>query len=86
MHNDSLGLSERMVGAQFLPQKYFHIAGKHRSVQSLAFISKNRTKLLFAGTDHGLFCSKDLGASWIELKQGLFSQNIRVLAVNPKDI
>ncbi|SVB12230.1 uncharacterized protein METZ01_LOCUS165084, partial [marine metagenome] len=85
MHNDSLGLSKRMVEGQFLPEKYFHVAGKHRAVQSLAFISKKKTTLIFAGTNHGLFRSDDGGQSWIELKQGLFSQNIRDLAVDPKD-
>jgi len=85
MHNDSLGLSQRMVGSQFLPEKYFHVSGTHRSVQSLAFVSKNKTKLIFVGTDHGLFRSNDGGQSWVELKQGLFSQNILVLAVDPKN-
>ena len=74
-----------MVEGKFLPKKYFHVAGAHRSIQSLAFISKKKTTLIFAGTNHGLFRSNDGGQSWIELKQGLFSQNIRDLVVDPKD-
>ena len=85
MHTDSLGLSKRMIGGQFLPEKYFHVAGTHRSIQSLAYIPDDKQSLLFAGTDHGLFRSIDSGKSWVELKQGLFSQDIRTIAVNPKD-
>ena len=85
MHTDSLELSKRMIGGQFLPKKYFHVAGSHRSIQSLAFILKKNIPLLFAGTDHGLFRSFDSGKSWVELKQGLFSQDIRALAVNPNN-
>ncbi|SVA42551.1 uncharacterized protein METZ01_LOCUS95405, partial [marine metagenome] len=85
MHTDSLELSKRMVGGQFLPKKYFYVAETHRSIQSLAFISNNKTPLLFAGTDHGLFRSIDSGKNWVESKQGLFSQDIRALATNPKN-
>jgi len=74
-----------MVGGQFLPKKYFHVAGTHRSIQALAFISDDKTPLLFAGTDHGLYRSIDSGKNWIESKQGLFGQDIRTLAANPKN-
>lgn len=85
MHADTLELDQRMIGGRFLPDKYFRVVGAHRSVQSLAVISEKETSILFAGTDHGLFRSNDSGQSWVELKQGLFSQDIRVLAVNPQD-
>ena len=74
-----------MVGGQFLPEKYFHIAGVNRSIQSLAYAPNDTKPILFAGTDHGLFRSIDSGENWIESKQGLFSQDIRALAVDPKD-
>jgi len=85
MHTDSLELSKRMVGGQFLPEKYFHIAGINRSIQSLTYIPNEKQPVLFAGTDHGLFRSIDSGENWTESKQGLFSQDIRALAVDPKD-
>ena len=85
MHTDSLELSKRMVGGEFLPNKYFYVAGADRSIQSLAYINDKKQLVLFVGTDHGLFRSIDLGESWIESKQGLFSQDIRALAADPKD-
>jgi photosystem II stability/assembly factor-like uncharacterized protein len=85
MHTDSLDLSKRMVGGKFLPKKYFHVAGINRSIQSLAYIPYEKQYIIFAGTDHGLFRSIDSGKNWIESKKGLFSQNIRALAVNSKN-
>jgi len=85
MHSDSLELEKRMIAGRFLPEQYFNVAGARRVVQSLAAISEKDTLVLFAGTDHGLFRSGDSGQSWVELKEGLFSHDIRVLTVNPKD-
>ena len=85
MHTDSLDLSKRMVGGEFLPEKYFYVAGTNRSIQSLAYIAHKKQLVLFAGTDHGLFRSIDSGKSWVESKQGLFSQDIQALAVDPKN-
>ena len=85
MHTDSLELSKKTIGGQFLPEKYFHVAGAKRSIQTLAFISEAKPSLLLTGTNHGLFRSIDLGKNWEELKQGLFSQDIRAIAVNPKN-
>ena len=85
MHADSLELDKKMIEGKFLPNKYFQVVGAHRSVQSLAVISENEASIIFAGTDHGLFRSNDSGQSWVELKEGLFSQDIRVLAINPQD-
>jgi photosystem II stability/assembly factor-like uncharacterized protein len=85
MHTDSLELSKRMVGGKFLPDKYFHVVGINRSIQSLAYIPNEKKYIFFAGTDHGLFRSIDSGETWVESKKGLFSQNIRALAVDSKD-
>jgi photosystem II stability/assembly factor-like uncharacterized protein len=85
MHTDSLELSKRMVGGKFLPEKYFHLTGINRSIQSLAYIPNAKQSVIFAGTDHGLFRSMDSGESWVESKQGLFNQDIRALAVDPKN-
>ena len=85
MHTDSLELSKRMVGGKFLPEKYFHLTGINRSIQSLAYIPNAKQSVIFAGTDHGLFRSMDSGENWVESKQGLFNQDIRALAVDPKN-
>ncbi len=85
MHSDSLELEKRMVAGEYLPKKYFSIPGARLVVQSLAVISKDDTRLIFAGTDHGLFRSNDSGQSWIKLEQGLFSHNIKVLVISSED-
>ena len=85
MHTDSLELSKRMVGGKFLPEKYFHVSGINRSIQSLAYIYNEKHSIIFAGTDHGLFRTIDSGKNWVESKKGLFNQDIRALAIDPKD-
>ncbi len=85
MHSDSLELEKKMVGGQYLPKKYFSVGGSPLVVQSLAVTSSNGAQVIFAGTDHGLFRSGVSGQSWTKLQQGLFSHNIRVLAVSPED-
>ena len=85
MHTDSLELSKRMVAGKFLPNKYFHVAGINRSIQSLAYIPNEEQTIIFVGTDHGLFRTIDSGKNWVESKKGLFNQNIRALAVDPND-
>ena len=82
MHTDSLELSKRMVGGEFLPDKYFYVAGANRSIQSLAYITDKKQLVLFVGTDHGLFRSIDLGESWIESRQGLKISCIEEVAYN----
>ena len=85
MHVDSLELGKKMVDGKFLPKKYFNITGVSRSIQSLAYIPNDKQSIIFAGTDHGLFRTIDSGKSWVESKKGLFNQDIRALAVDPKD-
>ena len=85
MHVDSLELGKKMVDGKFLPKKYFNLTGVSRSIQSLAYIPNDKQSIIFAGTDHGLFRTIDSGKSWVESKKGLFNQDIRALAVDPKD-
>jgi photosystem II stability/assembly factor-like uncharacterized protein len=82
---DSLELNKKVIDGKFIPDKYFQITETHRSIQSLASISVKNKILIFVGTDHGLYRSINSGESWVQLKQGLFSQDIRVLAVDPKN-
>jgi photosystem II stability/assembly factor-like uncharacterized protein len=85
MHTDTLELSKRMIGGNFLPKKYFHVDGTNRSIQSLAYIPTEKQSVIFVGTDHGLFRTIDSGKNWIESKKGLFNQDIRALAVDRND-
>lgn len=83
MHSDSLELEKKMIDGNLLPAKYFHVEGAPQTVQALAVIPGTTPPVLFAGTDHGLFRSMDMGKTWDEPKQGLFSTDIRALAVDP---
>jgi len=79
MHYESLGMNGVTVSGRFLPEKYFRVAGDEAAIQALA---ASPSGALFAGTASGLYRSVDEGASWSEVKQGLFSQDIRALAVD----
>ncbi|PIQ99564.1 MAG: hypothetical protein COV66_10425 [Nitrospinae bacterium CG11_big_fil_rev_8_21_14_0_20_45_15] len=82
MHYDELGLNHKEVDGAFLPDKYFQIESGKRQVQALAGTPEG-TKL-FVGARHGLFRSVDRGKTWTHLKEGLFSQDIRALALSPQ--
>ena len=82
---DSLDLNKKVISGKFIPEKYYQIAETHRSIQSLASITVDNKVLIYVGTDHGLYRSINSGKSWIQLKQGLFSQDIRALAIDPKN-
>jgi ligand-binding sensor domain-containing protein len=82
---DSLDLNKKVIEGKFIPDKYYQIAETHRSIQSLASITLGNKVLIYVGTDHGLYRSINSGKSWIQLKQGLFSQDIRALAIDPKN-
>jgi len=80
MHYESFGLNKVVVSGKFLPDKYFQLAAAKRSIQA---ISATENGTLFVGTDYGLYRSRDEGETWTQLDQGLFNQNIHVLAVDP---
>jgi len=80
MHYDSFGLNKVQISGKFLPDKYFQLAASKRIVQTITATSNGS---VYVGTDHGLYRSQDDGNTWMELKQGLFHQNIRVLTVDP---
>jgi ligand-binding sensor domain-containing protein len=82
---DSLDLNKKVIEGKFIPDKYYQIAETHRSIQSLASINLDNKVIIYVGTDHGLYRSINSGKSWIQLKQGLFSQDIRALAIDPKN-
>lgn len=84
MHSDSLELDQRSVSGTFIPDKYFHVDPTFKKIQAIT-VTGNPAPKIFVGTDHGLYRSDDYGKSWQELKEGLFNQDIRSLAVNPED-
>lgn len=85
MHYEELGLNNVNVSGKFLPQKYFQVVSKRRSIQALAVMENASGVSIFAGTSHGLFRSQNGGSNWTELKEGLFNQRIHSLAVLPGD-
>ncbi len=84
MHYEELGLNGKVVSGKYLPEKYFEVASAKPSIQALA-VSPTSPPQIFIGTARGLFRSDDLGKTWLELKQGLFNQDVRVLTVSPND-
>jgi photosystem II stability/assembly factor-like uncharacterized protein len=82
MHYDSFGFNNVVVSGNFLPDKYFQLAAHKRSIQA---INATTNGVLFIGTDYGLYRSRDAGKTWTQLEQGMFNQNIHVLAIDPKD-
>ena len=80
MHYDSFGLNNVVISGKFLPDKYFQLASSKRSIQA---ITATADGILYVGTDYGLYRSQDEGNTWTKLEQGLFNQNIHVLAVDP---
>lgn len=81
MHHENLGLEKIMVSGEYLSKKYFQVEGANQVVQSIAVGGDGKT--IYAGTNRGLFRSRDAGSQWVELRDGLFNQNIRALATRP---
>jgi len=79
MHYDTLGLNGKVVSGRFLPEKYFSVDSAKPAIQALA-ISRQGTG--YAGTAHGLYRREGDGA-WAAIKEGLFNQDIRTLAIDP---
>jgi len=82
MHRDSLDLDQIEISAQYLPDKYFHLVKDKLKIQTVAVNPKNG-KIIFVGTDNGLFRSQDGGKTWQALHDGLRDENIRALALSP---
>ncbi|MBI4389012.1 MAG: PepSY domain-containing protein [Nitrospinae bacterium] len=82
MHHEKLGLDKVLIDGKYLPKKYFMVSAPDQPVQSIVQ-SPADEKTVYVGTGRGLFRSRDAGGHWAELKDGLFNQNIRALAIPP---
>ena len=82
MHRDSLDLDQIEISAQYLPEKYFHRVKDKLKIQTIA-VNPQSGKIIFVGTDNGLFRSQDGGDTWESLHDGLRDENIRALAFSP---
>ncbi len=84
MHRDSLELEKIDVTAEYLPEKYFKMTRNDLNVQSIAVSHVNPLQI-YVGTNSGLFHSKDLGRTWIQLHDGLKNNNIQTIAISPNN-
>ncbi|MBI4384370.1 MAG: PepSY domain-containing protein [Nitrospinae bacterium] len=82
MHHEKLGLDKVLIDGKYLPNKYFLASAPDQPVQSIVH-SPADEKVVYVGTQRGLFRSRDAGGHWTELKDGLLNQDIRALAVHP---
>jgi photosystem II stability/assembly factor-like uncharacterized protein len=82
MHRGTFGLNDTEVSGAYLPDKYFRVEHAARTIQVVT-TSGGKNPEIFVGTNHGLYRSRDGGDTWSELKEGLFSQDIRAIAVHP---
>jgi photosystem II stability/assembly factor-like uncharacterized protein len=84
MHPEEFGIEHTQVSGKYLPEKYFKVHQARRRIQSL-IIAPDSEQIIYAGTDTGIYRSKDGGKTWVQINQGLFDKNIHSLLIDPED-
>ena len=84
MHPEEFGIEQAQISGKYLPEKYFQVHQARRRIQSLATVSGSG-KILYAGTDIGVYRSQDGGKTWLQTNQGLFDHDILSLLIDPKE-
>ena len=84
MHPEEFGIEKLQISGKYLPAKYFKVHQARRGIQSLVSSSASY-QVLFAGTDIGIYRSRDGGGTWLQINQGLFDLNIHTIVIDPKE-
>ncbi|MBT5551985.1 MAG: hypothetical protein HOJ79_16080 [Nitrospina sp.] len=84
MHPEEFGIEDAQISGKYLPEKYFKVQHARRRIQSLVTDTASG-KIIYAGTDVGIYRSEDSGKTWLQTNQGLFDQHIHSIVIDPKD-
>jgi photosystem II stability/assembly factor-like uncharacterized protein len=82
MHPEEFGIQKAQITGKYLPSKYFNVQRANLRIQAL-LIPSSSSQTIFVGTNIGVYRSLDSGATWKQINQGLFDQNIRALSLHP---